>query len=511
MTSQLSKSGTRNPSQLMPHALNDRIYGDSADTELIESIKQKGILTPLTVTFDDRIISGHRRWRAALDLGIVSVPVVIFGSEDELDIEEALIEANRQRVKTMEQIGREGPELRRIQNERSSRQGTNQYTKNSSDSKEIDNSNKERLDRMSSYWTGEKSASVIQKTEAPRPRNQVAERLGVSHNVLHQAEKVVTAIDTLKASGEEKKAEELRSKLNTGSVKKAYEEAKAIIPAKPKPRTTPKFVTLDQWNQADNEDRNEWINPKGEAKFNETNDNIEWASWSWNPVTGCLHGCDYCYARDIASRFFDYIPGDKFQPAFYPERLTAPGNTRLVDMSSIDDPILRTSKRNVFVCSMADLFGKWVPDEWIEAVLDQARSNPQWNFLFLSKFPIRMADFSFPENTWIGTTVDTQAAVQRAENSFMKIRDGGYKGIAWLSCEPMMESLTFSMLDAFDWVIMGGASKSTRTPGMRPNFEWIVSLWNQAKSFNLPVYMKTNIGIEQRVREYPTRIITPNQ
>lgn len=29
---------------------------------------------------------------------------------------------------------------------------------------------------------------------------------------------------------------------------------------------------------------------------------IEWADSTWNPVTGCLHGCEYCYARRIAER-----------------------------------------------------------------------------------------------------------------------------------------------------------------------------------------------------------------
>lgn len=30
---------------------------------------------------------------------------------------------------------------------------------------------------------------------------------------------------------------------------------------------------------------------------------IEWCSHTWNPVTGCFHGCPYCYARGIARRF----------------------------------------------------------------------------------------------------------------------------------------------------------------------------------------------------------------
>lgn len=27
---------------------------------------------------------------------------------------------------------------------------------------------------------------------------------------------------------------------------------------------------------------------------------IDWCDSTWNPVTGCLHGCAYCYARKIA-------------------------------------------------------------------------------------------------------------------------------------------------------------------------------------------------------------------
>ncbi len=30
---------------------------------------------------------------------------------------------------------------------------------------------------------------------------------------------------------------------------------------------------------------------------------IDWCDSSWNPVTGCLHSCKYCYSRIIANRF----------------------------------------------------------------------------------------------------------------------------------------------------------------------------------------------------------------
>jgi protein gp37 len=226
--------------------------------------------------------------------------------------------------------------------------------------------------------------------------------------------------------------------------------------------------------------------------MNRVNENIEWAAWSWNPVTGCLHNCAYCYARDIANRFFP----QGFEPTYHPERLTAPDNTKLIKPRWPGD----IGHRGVFVCSMADLFGKWVPVEWIEAVLDSIRRNAQWTFLLLTKFPIRMAEFNYPPNVWLGTTVDYQHAIHRAQQGFRKIKTSGFEGVCWLSCEPMMERLTFDSLDMFDWLVMGGASKSTQTPEYWPPFGDVLHLYDQAKAYSLPVYMKTNL---LRLREYP--------
>lgn len=217
-------------------------------------------------------------------------------------------------------------------------------------------------------------------------------------------------------------------------------------------------------------------------------DSIEWAQWSWNPVTGCKHECPYCYARDIANRFYAH----GFQPAIIPSRLDAPYSQR-VPMQAEND----TSYKNVFVCSMADLFGRWVPTEWIQAVLDVCEDNPQWNFLFLTKFPIRMSEFNFPDNCWVGTTVDHQARVKNAEKAFAKVN----AKVKWLSIEPMLTPLKFNDLSMFQWVVLGGSSSSNETPEWKPPFEWIANLTQDAWQVGTKVYFKTNLL--ERVKQFP--------
>ena len=39
------------------------------------------------------------------------------------------------------------------------------------------------------------------------------------------------------------------------------------------------------------------------------NTRIDWCDSTWNPVTGCKGGCDYCYARSIANRFGGWTTG----------------------------------------------------------------------------------------------------------------------------------------------------------------------------------------------------------
>lgn len=242
-------------------------------------------------------------------------------------------------------------------------------------------------------------------------------------------------------------------------------------------------------------------NPDSKPVFNEQkNDMIDWAKWSWNPVTGCWHGCEWCYAREIANKdYMSEVYPKKFEPTFHPSRLAAPGNT------PFPKHLNASVERNVFTCSMADLFGKWVPEEWIMRVFEQVKIHQQWNFLFLTKFPQRLQEVcdtlgGFPANAWVGCTVDTQARVKTAERAFRHIK----ASVRWLSVEPMLERLTFSSLAMFDWLVMGGlkATPFNHTEAFQPEWEWVEHLWQQARDANVKVYWKENLTI--RPKELPT-------
>jgi protein gp37 len=229
--------------------------------------------------------------------------------------------------------------------------------------------------------------------------------------------------------------------------------------------------------------------PNGKAKFNTTNDSVDWARFTWNPVTGCLHGCFYCYAREIANQTkmaASYPAG--FDPLFHPERLDAPKNTPL-PAKAADDPAFG----RVFVGSMADLFGAWVPEEWIERVFEACNAAPRWEYLFLTKFPKRYKRIDLPPAMWAGASVDSQKRVAGTEAA---MRDLDVK-VRWLSIEPLLEPLKFQDLSWCDLMVIGAQTDTRQPEGYIPSFappyRWVRDLTMQADDAGVPIFLKENL------------------
>jgi protein gp37/ParB-like chromosome segregation protein Spo0J len=217
--------------------------------------------------------------------------------------------------------------------------------------------------------------------------------------------------------------------------------------------------------------------PAEKQTFNRTNDNIKWSLWTWNPVTGCKYDCIYCYAKDIAMRFNGH-----FEPEFHPNRLDAPKNTRPKN----GEP------SNVFVCSMADLFGEWIRDEWIRAIIKSTSESPEWNYLFLTKNPSRYLDFEFPENCILGATTDTQKRFDKANTVFRDIQNN----IRFMSFEPLHEHINTGTVINSDWVIIGGRSKNSNLPAFQPQWGWVEHIQLSAIKNNIPYFFKPNLTVK---------------
>lgn len=162
--------------------------------------------------------------------------------------------------------------------------------------------------------------------------------------------------------------------------------------------------------------------------------------------------------------------------------------------------------RNIFVCSMADLFGKWVPDEWIKEVFSACEKAPQHNYLFLTKNPWRYMQLANSEvglpaykNMWFGSSVTNP-----------KMPFYWARGInAFLSIEPILEPFGGMENIAEDeipnWIIVG-AETGRRKDKVVPERKWIEDIADECKRNGIPLFMKSSLADiwgEPLIQEFP--------
>ena len=68
---------------------DERFREDMGDmSELIESMKEKGVLQPITITTKNRLVAGARRVAAAREIGLETIPAIVRNVFDEVDLRE---------------------------------------------------------------------------------------------------------------------------------------------------------------------------------------------------------------------------------------------------------------------------------------------------------------------------------------------------------------------------------------------------------------------------------------
>jgi len=283
---------------------------------------------------------------------------------------------------------------------------------------------------------------------------------------------------------------------------------------------------------------------------------------SWNPIRAtnretsargwyCEHvhrGCDRCYAESqnqSASRGGTGLP---FKPGY------SASVEVYLDEVTLLQPIKWRTPRTIFVCSMTDLYGHWVLDEWLNKIFAVAAATPQHTYIVLTKRAMRMRKFighqrnlpvmvneanraiaasgvSVPAarvhdriarwplpNVWLLVSCSEQKNL----SEFVPALLSTPAAVRGLSLEPMLEELDLAAVaidggdfdgdilnvlcgeihspktgcvvheleETIDWVIVGGESGWPRSAARPFNPAWAATAIRQCKAHRVPIFVK---------------------
>ena len=242
------------------------------------------------------------------------------------------------------------------------------------------------------------------------------------------------------------------------------------------------------------------------------NTGIEWTNHTLNLVWGCVKvspGCKFCYA-DVLDNIYNH--GERHWGPGSTRKLVRSWKKKLNDMRK--SAIANNRRETVFVMSMGDIFEDDQPlsnnhdTPW--KTLDDVRQEffrmipdyPELIFLLLTKRPENIRAIlpqdiysgepglankfrAYPHNVWFGTSVVNQDEVVPRLSALYGL---GMWAKTFVSIEPLLGPVTLGeMIDATDWVIVGGESGQKARP-MHP--DWVRSLRDETLAAEIPFFFK---------------------
>jgi protein gp37 len=245
---------------------------------------------------------------------------------------------------------------------------------------------------------------------------------------------------------------------------------------------------------------------------------VQLPGYTWNPTGGCLHGCTWkmpdgsvteCYAKTVAERLAVHTYSGGFEQHYWrPEALK--------------EPLRLKTPAGIFVGSMADLFGHWVPEEQIRQVMDVMTQADWHTFQTLSKYPVRLPEFNpFPQNVWVGVSLPAGHLMKpeggaRALKAYLRHMDNIEAKVRFMSIEPLWFEVAPVLEDwlkthdrlPFEWVIIGAASAGKKI--FQPKQEWVQGLLDIFDAQQIPVFFKGNLVWDDWREEFPLIQVSPN-
>jgi protein gp37 len=214
---------------------------------------------------------------------------------------------------------------------------------------------------------------------------------------------------------------------------------------------------------------------------------IEWTETTWNPTTGCDRvsaGCDHCYALTLAKRL-KAMGSPKYQNDGDP-RTSGPGFGVATHEDTLAAPLSWREPRLVFVNSMSDLFHARVPTAFVHRVFSVMAATPQHTYQLLTKRSTRLSrlapQLTWRPNVWAGVSVEDSSVAGRVDD-LRKVP----AAVRFLSCEPLLGSLSGLDLTGIGWVIAGGESGADARPA-RP--AWVREIRDTCNASQVPFFFK---------------------
>lgn len=224
---------------------------------------------------------------------------------------------------------------------------------------------------------------------------------------------------------------------------------------------------------------------------------IQWTEHTWNPVGGCKHACRWqmpdgsiaiCYAEEIAKKFTTGYPFGFEHNYWRPQNLS--------------EPLKLKTPAKIFLDSMSDLMGAWVPESQIEAVLETCREAHWHTFQLLTKNAPRLLKFNIPSNVWVGASsppdffLGKRLDLNQQERMLRRILDTLAQvdaPVRWMSVEPLSWDVAPIMAEypALQWAVIGAATNGPKV--YQPNPEHVERLLTVFDRQQTPVFFKGNL------------------
>lgn len=237
---------------------------------------------------------------------------------------------------------------------------------------------------------------------------------------------------------------------------------------------------------------------------------IEWTDFTWNPVQGCKHGCRWqmpdgsiaeCYAETIAKRVAQKVYVHGFEHHYW-------------NPHKLHEPLRIKEPARIFLDSMSDLMGHWVPRDQVEEVLDICRQAHWHSFQLLTKNAPRLLEFEFPQNLWVGVSAppsqmfgkplslnQQKRMVERQIDVLRQVQ----VPVRWMSIEPLSFNIAPLLVSSpLEWAVIGAATNGVKT--YQPQPEWVENALDVLDRQGTAVFFKGNLEWSPWREEMPSTI-----